>query len=530
MLTNDDYGQLGRAMKGSEFFRHLGRISSSFWYDTSGIILPYVAVLLFALVGVSLLALDGGRAYSLQTQLQNIADAAALAGAAELNRAPGARARATNAINNLVSNRLAGMDVTDVTLRTPVFYETLPQADQYFSSGTEASEDGFARFVAVTLTHTMDTIFPVSFLNPGATNSYTAAAQAVAGFDQVACKYTPMFICNPFEQTGDTYDEATGRLLNAGTSQLITLQSLGQGGGSQYSPGNYGFLQSSTLTATGSCGAGNAVTQAVARSRPPVCFNQSSVNFHPGAISNANDAINTRFDIFDKSFGNCEQESLYPPAPNVRKGYLAHQNGANGPLNWCKADPCDNAAGLCQDKGASWPSGGPPAMGFPLDSNAPISPGNGIWNCSQYWSVAHPNALGSAPTGCTNTATISRSSVYNYEIKPPGFVSDLSPGVPVTTQGKTVQVQESGSPQCSNTLPDADRRNLYVAIINCRALEDLGYSLNGSATNVPVVAFAKFFLTLPVPTNLSAIYAEFDGIVTPGDSGAALYYQVQLYR
>jgi Flp pilus assembly protein TadG len=519
-------------MKGQQLFRHSCRFLTAFWYDRSGIILPYVTVLLLAIVGVSLLALDGGRAYSLQTQLQNIADAAALAGAAELNRAPGARTRATNAINNLVSNRLAGMDVTDVTLGTPVFYETLPQADVYFSSGTEASEDGFARFVAVTLTHTMDTIFPVSFLNPGGTNSYTAAAHAVAGFDQVACKYTPMFICNPFEQTGDTYDEATDRLLNAGTSQLIALQSLDQGGSSQYSPGNYGFLQSSTLQATGTCGAGNAVTQAVAQSRPPVCFNQSSVNFHPGAISNANDAINTRFDIFDKSFGNCEKNSLYPPAPNVRKGYLAHQNGANGPLDWCKADPCDGSASgsLCYpNPSAVWPSGGNPAMGFPLDLNAPISPGNGIWNCSQYWGVAHPNALGSAPTGCTTTATISRSSVYQYEITN-GFVSDLSPGVQVTTQGKQVQVQESGSPKCSTTPPDADRRNLYVAIINCRALQNLGYSLSGSATNVPVVAFGKFFLTVPVPTNLSAIYAEFEGIVTPGDSGAALYYQVQLYR
>src|SRR5712692_1450522 len=160
-------------MKVSQSFRHMGRLATSFWYDTSGIILPYVTVLLVVIVGVSLLALDGaGRAYSLQTQLQNIADAAALAGAAELNRAPGARQRATNAINNLVSNRLAGMDVTNVSLSTPVYYETLPQANTYFSSGTVSPDDGHARFVAVTLTHTMNTIFPVSFLSSGAANSY----------------------------------------------------------------------------------------------------------------------------------------------------------------------------------------------------------------------------------------------------------------------------------------------------------------------------------------------------------------------
>src|SRR5262249_34665719 len=155
-------------------------------------------------------------AYSLQTQLQNIADAAALAGAAELNRAPGARNRATNAISNLINNRLAGMDVTDVTLDTPIkFYETLPQGDHYPPWSTESPDDGHPRFVAVKLSHTMNTIFPVNFLNPGGTDGYTAGAQAVAGNDTVACKYTPMFICNPYETNAMTYDQATAALQNA---------------------------------------------------------------------------------------------------------------------------------------------------------------------------------------------------------------------------------------------------------------------------------------------------------------------------
>jgi len=47
-----------------------------------------VAILLVAIVGVSLLALDGGRAYSLQNPVANVADAAALAGAAELTVRP----------------------------------------------------------------------------------------------------------------------------------------------------------------------------------------------------------------------------------------------------------------------------------------------------------------------------------------------------------------------------------------------------------------------------------------------------------
>ena len=50
------------------------------------------------------MALDGGRATSLQSQLQKGADALATAGAAELDRAPNSTTRAVAAINNLVTN------------------------------------------------------------------------------------------------------------------------------------------------------------------------------------------------------------------------------------------------------------------------------------------------------------------------------------------------------------------------------------------------------------------------------------------
>ncbi len=70
-----------------------------FWGDTDGVILPYVTLMLVVIIGVSVLALDGSRYMSLQTQLQNGADALALAGAAELDRTPTAIERATRAIN-----------------------------------------------------------------------------------------------------------------------------------------------------------------------------------------------------------------------------------------------------------------------------------------------------------------------------------------------------------------------------------------------------------------------------------------------
>src|SRR5689334_18366895 len=82
----------------------IAAFAAAFLSDTSGIILPYVTLMLIAIVGMAVLALDGARYMSLQTQLQNGADALALAGAAELDRLPDSEDRAVRAIRTLVAN------------------------------------------------------------------------------------------------------------------------------------------------------------------------------------------------------------------------------------------------------------------------------------------------------------------------------------------------------------------------------------------------------------------------------------------
>src|SRR5947209_462053 len=84
--------------------RNLILSAKALWRDVEGAMLPYVTSMLIVLVGTSVLAVDGTRYMSLQSQLQNGADALALAGAEELDRLPDAITRATAAVNNLVSN------------------------------------------------------------------------------------------------------------------------------------------------------------------------------------------------------------------------------------------------------------------------------------------------------------------------------------------------------------------------------------------------------------------------------------------
>jgi hypothetical protein len=139
-----------------------------------------------------------------------------------------------------------------------------------------------------------------------------------------------------------------------------------------------------------------------------------------------------------------------------------------------------------------------------------IAVGNGMWDCISYWSVAHFAGPGSdlPPPGCTSTATISRYSVYQYEMN---YISDRSPGV------------EIGAPQC-NPLGIKNRRVLNAAIINCGSSP---VAVTRNARDVPVAGFGKFFLTLPAAAGKGP-YAEFLGLIKPTDS--INHDVVQLYR
>src|SRR5258705_9592453 len=130
------------------------KVVKAFWNDTDGVILPYVAIILVVIVGVSALALDGARLMSLHTQLQNGADALALAGAAELDRLPDAETRARTAVERVLTNsNLFGSGASrTIKVSNIKFYSRLPASDASpMSAGTLATSPGNARFVLVTV-------------------------------------------------------------------------------------------------------------------------------------------------------------------------------------------------------------------------------------------------------------------------------------------------------------------------------------------------------------------------------------------
>ena len=149
---------------------HFARRALALWRDTDGLMVPYVAVMLPVLVGFALLALDGSRRMSLQTQMQAAADSLALAGARELNKQAGAEARAISAMANAhaatkSSNTLFGVGSSPTLDYTFVFYSSLSAASEGIG-GSGASGD-FGREIRRGEDHAADVVNHPSGVVPG---------------------------------------------------------------------------------------------------------------------------------------------------------------------------------------------------------------------------------------------------------------------------------------------------------------------------------------------------------------------------
>ena len=468
------------------------------WDDRDGAILPFVAIILVVVLGLSALAVDGGRLMSVQTQLQNAADALALAGAAELDRRPDSITRAQAAIDNLISNRVVGAGNQVAKVTAIDFLRSLPSSDDLPITNANLTDDPTrAGYVQVTVEPvTMLMLFPVSLAE--GRRSITVSAKAIAGYDQVVCNVTPLYVCNPFETPGMTYYQATQALVqanqNAGSQRRLIRLAGTQSNNGAYRAGSMGYVTPASGFLPSGCGpgTGSGVPQALAASRVRACFRLSSVNLLSAPDQSATDGLNTRFDIYANGFGSCR---IYAPDQNVRKGFITLGNA-----DWCNATPA----------GPNWPLPSQNATALPVDQNmiggngvfdTTIGVGNGIWNCAAYWHVAHAIGPGqnSPPPGCTAAATISRYSAYVYEMK---YLNDRSLGA------------ETGAPRCAPPGED-NRRIVYAAIVNCGSTP---LPLHADAQDVPVAAFGRFFLVLPAnPGTNSNLYAEFLGLVTRSD-------------
>src|SRR5206468_5856066 len=192
----------------------------------------------FALVAAAGIAFDYAHLASLDTELQDGADQAALAAVTQLDGNSHAITRATAAAQFLLANKTlfandSNASGTAITLSKPgaiTFYATAVDAE---ANTNAVTDDATAKFVRIAV----DTRKAFYALTPivNAVHSSDINAEAVAGLKSAICKIPPLLMCNPQETSGNLTFNPTAFI-----GRGIKLVS--QGGSGAWAPGDFGYL------------------------------------------------------------------------------------------------------------------------------------------------------------------------------------------------------------------------------------------------------------------------------------------------
>jgi Flp pilus assembly protein TadG len=472
------------------------RIAHILLRNSEGAVAPTVALSLIGLIAVGGIAFDYARMASLDTELQNAADQAALAAASQLDGDPGACARAVAAARTLVGNQTlmandsGGLAVTiadsSVCTSDTVITDDVNASVRFFqdkAGTTLATTSAEARFVDVLVDarRAKYALTPVA----AAFTSGSMRAKARAGLGTALCKVPPLMICPP---NGVAVDWNT--LRGHGVKAVSNS-------GPNWAPGDFGFIGPQDASST----------QIGLAFENPVFQCQNVVGSQPvstGAPTPAITAINSRFDVYDMSSGSGTAlapclGSACPPALNVTKD-LVRAGDASG-ANACKihnngwklpASPFSPRAKQVADTAMTQldSDGVIQAMGLPRDNCHYTSYGSactsgrfgdGNWARGDYFNKYHSGRIPG------NASTMTRYETYLWEITNGYIPNAIASG---TGAGA---LRQNGTPVCNATVPDAsrDRRVLQVAVgSNCSAL-------HGASTPVQISKWIEVFLVEP---------------------------------
>jgi Flp pilus assembly protein TadG len=508
--------------------------------DERGVAAVYIGLSSVLIFGATALAFDIGRVMSLQTELQSAADAAALAGAAELDGQTNAISRAKAAAGcpnggNTVQGAFGTNSQTfatdgngtSVSVVFCTFFSSLTSPDPPLLppnnsalGGNSTTTDSQAAFIKVVVQQR--SLANAFITMVGGPQIASTTAVATAGFSQTICQTLPLMICNPDETAGNTnFSPPTGE-------ELVVKP----GPGNAWAPGNYGFT-SAPPGAKKVCGfngnnGSNDLSILLAQDQPIGCLS-TTLNTRTGVPLNMSVALNVRFDLYQVPGNSVNKtDSCFAPAPDVTKGWLPGTGNGNngGPCNPTQVIPPDATA---------FPF--PQDTCFTLGTNCDVSGvlGKGDWDINTYWAYNHTSSTGCAvppcypsalttfantltPAGITPSGIPSRYATYLYEIN-----NNLIPA-----NGTPALHQENGAPACysgSAANETNDRRLINVAVVNC-----IQQGVQGNSTNIRPVAVLQSFMNIPSDGNTGNIYMEVIKKIQPGGSDNILHNIVQLYR
>ena len=517
--------------------------------DCGGAVAPTVALSLIALIAAGGIAFDYARLATMDTELQNAADQAALAAASQLDGQTDACARAAAAAAGLLTNNtlFANESSSSIAIAVPAasdsscvgnefieFYQSYDQ--QTDTPGPAATSDANANVVLVRVDprEAFYTLTPVV----GALSSGDIAAEAVAALGSAVCKVPPVMMCNPAEPE-DNADLAYDFNPNEGDGLRLVIDA-------PDAPGNFGFLR------IDEAGAREVAMQLGYDNPPHGCISaEGGIETQPGDMQAVRAAFNTRFDISENGSMTCPGNGVCSPSINSRKDLVRSTScglttNTNRP-DWHEAlipYRAPNSNPLHEtDNPMNATNAYPEVMGFPRDLCHAVSVsgtcssanggivGDGVWDIDAYFRVNY--GWDTATEWMANTllasdpaeaADVTRYDVYMWEIT---NAASLPPTA--VTQPVSGGFSAFASPVCrgpgvdpTTTPPSPDRRRIAVAVVNCEA-----QNVAGHRSAIQVLKWLDVFLVEPAiarpdRTTNGDIYIEVIGITSTGGNATNL--------
>ena len=442
----------------------------AFWgcRGEAGGVTAYSAFFIVFAIGVGALALDVGRMTVLRSQMQNRADAGAMAAAVYLDGREGAQTRATAVAMNAMSqiSSISG-DGQNLNVQTVNFYS------EYGATPVAATGDEDSMFVEVILEPRRINFFLEPVLNTSGADHYmNLGARAVAAGNPFICAASPLMICDPGEA-----DPTMSVALPSNVGRQIVLKMSPPSGGGTWSPGNYGLL----ALPDGSSGA-NSIEGALAAVQPADCYTLDVLTAPGVKAKKVRHGINSRFGL----------DHLANPAPDV--------------INYPKdveieADPLMRMGSGNWGIDAYWAAkhGGP----------VPVELQQGAQSASRYQVYLYEQGLEFGRSD-TNWQTI-----YPVVGALPGGYTLVSPAGPSIPEDAAFPDDPNYDGVPSNTVaPDGyARRLMKVAVLQCMAEGVQGkhsYPTNGN--------FVEIFITQAVDDK--TIYGELVRPLSPSTDTA----------
>ena len=524
--------------------------------NESAAIAPLYAIGIFTLVGIAGVGFDYARMMSLQSELQNAADQAALAGASQLDGQSGACARAALAVREFTTNNTrvsndgggAGTDFGTTTTTCDPTANIVFYADKGKTTVVTGTNDAAARYIEVFVSPRSVTFSLTPLVDMFSSGNMTGVA--LAGLGSAICKVPPVMMCNPAESTDP--DFTISNYVGKGIRLVANVN--GKNGAGEdpdeepgsYGPGVFGYLE----TDAGNGAINTAKT--LGRPTPPGdCVAIDGADVKPGQQVSVLDALNVRFGIYanglnqvcDNDLGQC------PPSANgtIDLVRVVAPGGSGGS---CAIGPGGFEPGPRPYRPTSSTASIDPTniqpMGYPRDKchavslagsctgNGNARIGNGDWDRAAYYAT---NALGTMPSSWSNydypeltgrtTPTRYQQYRWEYDNRSTGKMNrrTFTHTYPQGGTTKTDTYEKPGAPFCQapGIAPTAkpDRRILSVAVINCNA-----ESVGASTTDAEIKKFVDVFLVEPTArrtdgsgtryTNNSDVYVEVVGATRVG--------------